>query len=151
MMNANIAPAFGEQETLLDSGAVEYLFPVHTDTRGKLSAGEFQRDIPFVPLRYFMVNEVPPNEVRGEHAHLKCKQFLICASGSCEVITDNGRSKSITVLDGINKGLFIPEMVWGVQHRYTAGSTLIVFASEHYSSEDYIRNYSHYLSMVLGD
>lgn len=131
----------------LSSGAVEYLFPIHTDTRGKLSAGEFERDIPFTPLRYFMVNEVPFGEVRGEHAHHNCKQFLICVSGSCEVITDNGNEKSITNLDVINKGLYIPEKIWGIQHKYTSACTLLVFASDHYDANDYIRNYAQFLSM----
>lgn len=132
----------------LDSGAFEYCFPMHTDTRGKLTAGEFPRDIPFNPLRYFIVNEVPTDEVRGEHAHLLCKQFLICVSGSCEVITDNGHAKSVTVLDRPNKGLLIPELIWGIQHKYANGGTLLVFASEHYDAGDYIRSYDGFLSVI---
>lgn len=136
------------QSTVLDSGAVEFHFPIHTDTRGKLSAGEFEKNIPFAPLRYFLVNQVPQGEVRGEHGHYSCKQFLICVSGSCEVITNNGQHQSVTVLDGINKGLYIPEMIWGVQHKYSSDGVLLVFASEYYDEGDYIRNFDTFLDLV---
>lgn len=54
-----------------------------TDIRGRLSAGEFERSVPFKPLRYFLVYDVPTAETRGEHAHLNCHQFLVAVKGSC--------------------------------------------------------------------
>jgi hypothetical protein len=37
------------------------------DIRGNLSVGEFARDIPFSPKRYFLIFNVPSGEVRGVH------------------------------------------------------------------------------------
>ncbi|WP_206215717.1 WxcM-like domain-containing protein, partial [Pseudomonas viridiflava] len=53
-----------------------------SDIRGSLSAGEFERSIPFKSERYFLVYDVPTAETRGEHAHLQCHQFLIAVKGS---------------------------------------------------------------------
>lgn len=39
------------------------------DLRGALTVGEIKRDLPFAPQRYFMVFDVPSEELRGEHAH----------------------------------------------------------------------------------
>ena len=38
-------------------------------------------------------------------------------------------------------------MVWGVQYRYTADAVLLVFASDPYDADDYIRDYSEFLKM----
>ena len=51
------------------------------DLRGRLTAGEFGQQVPFVPRRYFMVFDVPSKEVRGEHAHRQCHQFLVSRPG----------------------------------------------------------------------
>src|SRR3954470_22259702 len=59
------------------------------DLRGTLSAGEFAAHVPFVPRRYFMVFDVPGKDVRGEHAHRSCHQFLVCARGSVAVVLDD--------------------------------------------------------------
>jgi UDP-2-acetamido-3-amino-2,3-dideoxy-glucuronate N-acetyltransferase len=35
-----------------------------------------------------------------------------------------------------------------VQYKYSADAVLMVFASDHYDSNDYIRNYSDFTNMV---
>ncbi|HEX7960600.1 MAG TPA: WxcM-like domain-containing protein, partial [Terriglobales bacterium] len=63
-----------------------FRFPQFSDVRGDLSVGEFDRNVPFRPQRYFVVYNVPSRETRGEHAHRACHQFLICVAGSCNVL-----------------------------------------------------------------
>ena len=116
------------------------------DLRGNLTSGEFLKSIPFVPKRYFTVFSVPNQEVRGEHAHRTCHQFLVCVSGSCSVIIDNGNTRRELQLDNPNLGLYLPPMVWGVQYKYSADAVLLVFASEYYDPNDYIRDYSQFLA-----
>ncbi|MBK8289063.1 MAG: WxcM-like domain-containing protein [Cellvibrionales bacterium] len=60
--------------------------------RGNLTVGEFEQHIPFSVKRYFMVFDVPSAETRGEHAHKKCHQFLICAKGSVSVVADDAKT-----------------------------------------------------------
>jgi hypothetical protein len=37
-------------------------------------------------------------------------------------------------------------MVWGAQYKYTQDANLLIFASEHYDPDDYIRDYKQFLS-----
>lgn len=123
-------------------------FPVIQDLRGNLTVGEFEKQIPFTPRRYFMVFGVPNREVRGEHAHYACHQFLICVRGSCAVVADDGTKRFEVDLDGPHKGLYLPPMTWGIQYKYSPDALLLVFASDYYDSSDYIRNYDQFLADV---
>lgn len=118
------------------------------DMRGDLSVGEFNRDIPFTPERYFTVFGVPTQEVRGEHAHKVCHQFLVCVRGSCKVLLDDGRNRNEVDLDQPNLGVYMPPMIWGTQYRYSTDAVLLVFASHPYASDDYIRTYDEFLAAV---
>jgi acetyltransferase-like isoleucine patch superfamily enzyme len=118
------------------------------DIRGNLSVGEFERDIPFKPLRYFLVYDVPTAETRGEHAHFKCKQFLVAIKGSVHVVSDNGYKRQEIILDRPSVGLYLPPMTWGIQYRYSPDAVLLVFASDYYDADDYIRDYGQYTELV---
>lgn len=130
-------------------GVTTHHLPVILDIRGSLTVGEFEQHIPFAPKRYFMVFDVPSKETRGEHAHHACQQFLICVRGSCSVLADDGINRIEVSLDSPDKGIYIPPLVWGVQYKYSEDAILLVFASHHYDSEDYIRDYSEFLELAI--
>ena len=119
-----------------------------SDMRGDLSAGEFEREVPFAPRRYFMVFDVQSEDVRGEHAHRTCHQFLLCARGRCRVVADDGEKRAEILLDRPNLGLYVPPMVWGIQYRHSADALLLVFASHYYDPADYIRDYREFQAAV---
>ena len=129
-------------------GATLHQLRLVKDMRGDLSAGEYERDIPFTPKRYFFVFNVPTRDVRGEHAHRTCHQFLICVSGSCSVLLDDGRRRRELTLDRPDLGVYMPAMVWGTQYRYSADAILLVFASEYYDPRDYIRTYAEFCALA---
>ena len=118
------------------------------DMRGSLSVGEFGRDIPFEVKRYFLVYDVPSVEIRGEHAHLRCEQFLIAVKGSVHVVADDGRNRQQFVLDSPAIGVYLPPMTWGIQYRYSPDAVLLVLASQHYDGADYVRDYDDFLAMT---
>lgn len=130
-------------------GGVIHL-PHFEDLRGALAVGEFGRSLPFAPQRYFVVFDVPSAEVRGEHAHRRCHQFLTCVHGSVRVVLDDGRARAEYLLDTPRRGLHIPPMVWGTQYRYSADAVLLVLASETYDASDYVRDYDQFLALVRG-
>ena len=130
------------------SGVSYQLLPRFEDMRGMLSVGEFDRDLPFTPKRYFVVFAVPSAEVRGEHAHRQCHQFLVCITGSMSVVVDNGTQREEFRLDRPDAGLHIPPLVWATQYRFSADAVLLVFASEKYDAVDYIRNYDDFLEAI---
>lgn len=129
-------------------GVTVHNLPLHADLRGDLTVGEFLKDVPFAPQRYFIVFGVPNREVRGEHAHRKCQQFLVCVKGSCSVVADDGHSKVEVALDGPNRGLYLPALTWGVQYKHSPDAILLVFASDHYDGADYIREYGEFLREI---
>lgn len=128
-------------------GVTLHQFPSYEDLRGRLSVGDFPGDIPFEPKRFFLVYEVPSKYVRGEHAHKRCKQFLICASGRVKLMVDDGANREEVLLDRPGLGVYIPPMVWGTQYQYSDDAVLLVFASEHYDAADYIRDYDVFLQL----
>lgn len=123
-------------------------FKMVRDLRGDLSVGEFSKEIPFEPKRYFMVFNVPSEETRGEHAHRKCHQFLICVKGSCSVVVDDGATRREVKLDSLDMGIYLPPMIWGIQYKYSPDAVLLVFTSEYYDASDYIRNYQEFVSLA---
>ena len=125
--------------------------PRIVDLRGGLSFGEYDKHLPFVPKRYFVIYDVPSIEVRGEHAHRIQQQFLVCLSGSCSVVLDDGTSRSEVVLDRPDIGLYLPPMVWGIQYKYTPNAILLVLVSDVYDSNDYIRDYDLFLKELNQD
>jgi len=126
-------------------GVKIYELPLIRDPRGNLTVGEFERTLPFVPKRYFMTFDVPSFDVRGEHAHRTCHQFLLCVRGSCAVVVDDGLNREEFLLDRPTVGVHVPPMVWATEYKHSQDSRLLVFASEHYDPADYIRDYQIYL------
>lgn len=118
-----------------------------SDMRGALSVAEFERDLPFSPQRYFVVYDVPSRETRGEHAHRRCHQFLICVHGSVRVLADDGTHRQEFLLSAPNQGIHLPPMTWGTQYRYSDDAVLLVFASEVYDSDEYIRSYDEFMKL----
>jgi hypothetical protein len=123
-----------------------YLMRRIIDARGSLTVGEVPNEVPFSPARYFAVFGVPTMELRGEHAHKRCKQFLICLHGSCRVLLDDGANRCEITLDSPDMGVFMPEMIWGTQYHYSADAVLLVFASRNYEADDYLRSYEDFLA-----
>lgn len=116
------------------------------DLRGSLVAIELTRDLPFVPQRFFAVFGVPSRDLRGEHAHRVCDQFLVCLAGSATCLADDGHDRVVVTLDRPEHGLFLPAMTWGVQYNFSPDAVLGVFASHPYDGADYIRDYDEFLA-----
>ncbi len=122
-----------------------------SDLRGSLMALEFADSLPFVPQRFFVVYAVPSPDIRGQHAHRECEQFLICLNGSVTCLVDDGTSRRTTVLSSPADGLYMPSMTWGTQYNYSPDAVLAVFASKPYDPEDYIRDYDEFLRLVRAE
>ena len=136
-----------EGTQILSTGAALHRFPVHTDLRGSLTVGEYPGQLPFAPRRFFTVYSVPGREVRGEHAHRSCHQFVMCLVGSVWIVTDGGGNREEVVLDSPALGLYVPPMIWLVQYRYSADAMMVVLASDPYDPADYIRDYEEFLRL----
>jgi UDP-2-acetamido-3-amino-2,3-dideoxy-glucuronate N-acetyltransferase len=132
-----------QTETMV-KGVTLHTMNKFADLRGSLSVGNFGHAIPFKPVRYFMVYDVPTEEIRGEHAHRVCHQFLVAVKGLVHVVADDGIHRQEFILDKPTQGVYLPAMTWGIQYRYSPDAILMVFASHHYDATDYIRDYDEF-------
>lgn len=105
-------------------------------------------NIPFGIKRVFYSFDIPGGEARGAHAHKECHQFLIAASGSFEVVLDDGLNKRTVLLNRPFYGLHIPPGIWASEQSFSSGSICLVLASEGYDDADYIRDYEEYKDFV---
>ena len=122
--------------------------PRFLDVRGNLSFAENYKQIPFEIKRTYWLYDIPGGEDRGAHAHKKCHQFLIAASGSYEVYLDDGINKRTVLLNRPFYGLHVPPGIWAAEQNFSSGAICLVLASEEYHEEDYIRDYDSYLKYI---
>jgi hypothetical protein len=115
---------------------------------GDLAVIEFAEALPFHPVRCFWTYAIPGSQVRGEHAHRVCSQFLVSAHGTCRLRMDDGISQEEIVLDRPEIGVLVPPMVWAEASGHSADSVLLVLASHAYDPADYIRDYHEFVSIM---
>jgi hypothetical protein len=107
-------------------------------------------EVPFKIKRIFYLYDIPGGESRGAHAHKECHQFLVAASGSFEVLLDDGKTKRLIQLNRPYLGLHIPPGIWASEINFSSGSICLVLASHIHDEKDYIRNYEDYLKFSNG-
>jgi oxalate decarboxylase/phosphoglucose isomerase-like protein (cupin superfamily) len=125
--------------SLIDLGKIQ-------NRAGNITVIENNTKIPFAVNRIFYLYDIPGGESRGAHAHKECHQFLIAASGSFEVLLDDGRTKRVVQINRPYVGLHIPPMIWASEINFSSGSICLVLASHGYSEGDYLRSYEDYLA-----
>lgn len=121
-------------------------FKVHGNDEGNLIALEPFKDIPFEIKRVYYIYGTPRNTIRGKHAHKKLEQVIICVSGSCDFVFDNGKTRETITLDSPNKGVYIKNNIWREFTNFSSDCVVMVLASEPYSESDYIRDYSKFVA-----
>ena len=121
--------------------------PKITDARGNLTAIEANQ-IPFAMKRVYYVYDIPGGESRGGHAHRQQQEFIIAASGSFDVILDDGTLKQRFHLNRSYYGIYVPEMTWRELDNFSTGSVCLVLASELYDEADYLRDYNDFIDAI---
>ena len=101
--------------------------------------------VPFEINRVFYTYDIPGGESRGAHAHKECHQFIVAASGSFEVVLDDGVNKRTVLLNRPFWGLHVPPGIWSAEQGFSSGSICLVLTSHTFSEEDYIRDYDEFL------
>lgn len=127
---------------------VKYMFQPHGDERGQLIAIEEQKDIPFAIKRVYYMYDTGEGVVRGYHAHKTLQQILVCVHGSCKIRLDNGKEKKVVALEKPYEGLYVSNAMWREMYDFSPDAVLMVFASELYDENDYIRDYDEFLKYV---
>ena len=123
-------------------------FQTHGDERGCLIALEKLHNVPFDIKRVYYIFDTKTDVVRGKHAHRQLEQVLICTSGSCKILLDDGKEKTEVLLDKAEKGLFVGKNIWREMYDFSEGCVLMVLANEYYDPDEYIRDYNMFLKEV---
>jgi dTDP-4-dehydrorhamnose 3,5-epimerase-like enzyme len=122
-------------------------FQKYEEDNGFLCVYESGQLVPFEIKRVFSVS-AKKGDVRGDHAHRKCTQLLVCTSGKIHVACDDGSAKSEHLLDGMEAGLLIPPGIWSTQEYLVEGTVLMVLCDRGYEATDYIRDYNDFKSFL---
>ena len=131
--------------TIADCKLVE--LPRFLDARGNLSFVEQLNHIPFEIKRTYWIYDVPGGEARGGHAYYKNQEFIIALSGAFDVVVDDGEQKKRITLNRSYYALYIPAGLWREMENFSTNSLALEFGSEHFDSDDYIRNYEMFKSL----
>ncbi|MCK9558708.1 MAG: FdtA/QdtA family cupin domain-containing protein, partial [Candidatus Cloacimonetes bacterium] len=74
---------------------------------------------------------------------------LICVYGKIEVTVHNGKGKiENIVLNDPSEGLYVGPSMWRTMKWLRSDSVMLVLASQHYDSNDYIRDYDEFVAWV---
>ena len=123
---------------------VIHIKTIPTVDAGELSFFEAVHDIPFDIKRIYYISKVPEGVKRGFHAHKKLKQLLFCPYGRIQLIIENIHGREEIELSDPSIGVLIEECSWREMLWLQKDSVLCVAASDYYSVEDYIRDYSEF-------
>jgi dTDP-4-dehydrorhamnose 3,5-epimerase-like enzyme len=124
--------------------------PKVEDERGNLTFIESGRHVDFEIKRVYYLYDVPAGAERGGHAHRTLTQLIVAASGSFDVVLDDGHERKIVRLDSADSALYLPPMVWREIENFEVNSVCLVLASAYFDEDEYIRDYDDYRATVLG-
>ena len=114
---------------------------------GNITIVEGQKNVPFDVKRIYYLYDIPGGEDRGGHAHKELRQLIVAASGSFDVLLDDGINKKIVTLNRPNYGLLVMPGIWRELMEFSSGAICLVLASAAYDENDYIRSSSEFLAM----
>lgn len=123
--------------------------PQISNRAGNITPLTSNEEIPFDIKRVYYLYDVPGGESRGGHAHKDLHQLIVAASGSFDVVLNDGRIKRTISLNRPNYGLYIKPGIWRDLTNFSSGSVLLVLASLPYSESDYIRDYKEFITSKL--
>ncbi|MBN1301177.1 MAG: WxcM-like domain-containing protein [Melioribacteraceae bacterium] len=120
--------------------------PKIQNPKGNLTPVHNSEEIPFDIRRVYYLYDVPGGETRGGHAHKELEQFIVCPSGSFDVILDDGKERKTIKLNRSYEGLYVPQLIWREIVNFSTGGICLVLASLPYDENEYIRDYDNYIS-----
>ena len=131
-------------KSVYDCSVIE--LPRIENAKGNITPVHSGINLPFEIARIFYLYDIPGGEARGAHAHRECHQFLVDASGSFEVVLDDGYNKRTVTLNRPYFGLHIPPGIWAAEQGFSSGSICLVLTSHIYDEADYIRDYASFIN-----
>jgi dTDP-4-dehydrorhamnose 3,5-epimerase-like enzyme len=118
--------------------------PEHSRDDGAVVVAESFVHVPFSVARMFTLR-APIGALRGNHAHRRCSQFMVCVHGAVDIVCDDGSKRQTFTLDRNDRALLVPPNIWNAVAFRKASSVLVVLCDRHYEDHDYVRDYAEFL------
>ena len=129
--------------TVYDCNLIQ--LPKVVNDAGNITAVSNDHEIPFAVKRVYYLYDIPGGEARGAHAHRELRQMIVAASGSFDIILNDGKIKRTIHLNRPDYGLYMPAGIWRELDNFSSGAICLVLASEIYKTQDYIREYKEFI------
>lgn len=113
----------------------------HADERGRMRIVEVDEGgLPFVPVRSFIVSDVPSGKSRAGHA-VSCDELLIVAQGSCLITARTKAGLEEHRLMPESGGVHLRPGTWLILSEFEPGTILVTYASERYADTRFFADY----------
>jgi dTDP-4-dehydrorhamnose 3,5-epimerase-like enzyme len=112
---------------------------------GNITIVENDATVPFDVKRIYYLYDVPGGETRGGHGHKELEQLIVAASGSFDLVLDDGKYKKVVTLNRPDYGVYITPGIWRDIINFSSGSICLVLASLEYNPDEYLRDYQEFL------
>ena len=127
---------------------IKFKFKQFKKKSGTLVPFSLGKQIPFKTKRIFIIYG-NKNYVRGNHAHYKCKQFLVPIYGSMIIEYENFKiRKKIKINYKRKEGFLLKPKTWCKIKFNSNHSILMVFCDREYEFKDYIEKYKDFLKII---
>ena len=127
---------------------IKFKFKQFKKNSGTLVPFSLQKQIPFKTKRIFIIYG-NKNYVRGNHAHHRCKQFLVPIYGSMIIEYENFKiKKKIKINYKRKEGFLLKPKTWCKIKFNSNHSILMVFCDREYEFKDYIEKYKDFLKII---
>ncbi len=136
-----------ERESIVGCRII-HINTVPTMGAGELSYFESIKDIPFEIKRIYYISKVPNGVERGFHAHKQLRQLLFCPYGRIRLTLENEDGRDAIELSDPSIGVLIEKPTWREMTWLQSDSVLCVAASDFYSTDDYIRDYNEFITLI---
>ncbi len=123
-----------------------HTLPVFTDKRGSLTPIELKEYVLWDPKRVYYAFDI--SDGRGGHAHRIENEFFVCLQGKMTVKLHDGKTWTTRDLTTRGDAVRVDNMVWHEFTNFSENAILLAISSTNYDSDDYIRNFDHFIKEI---
>ncbi len=119
----------------------------HADARGSLTVLERIAELPFDVRRAFVISDVPPGGIRGEHANTLTSELIVCVAGSLSLTVQDEHAVRTLLLSAQAQAVLVPPTLWVELRDFAPGTVVLVLADTEYDEarHGYIREHARWL------
>jgi dTDP-4-dehydrorhamnose 3,5-epimerase-like enzyme len=116
------------------------------ESNATLSAVELENQVPFSVRRIYYISGANQKTIRGQHAHKNLNQVFFATSGAFSLKVHDGLVEENVRISSHGDGYLVPPGVWRSLENWTEDAVCLVLASHAYDCNDYIRDFSAFIS-----